>query len=182
MWGKTSTVTYNAPDAIGVPEQQPKYYGEPLVLSDGAPFKDGYVFKGWATSSGGAIALNPGDIYEANTDLTLYAVWAREADLSSLNTAILQFKAKPNDNYTDSSWAAFQAALRAAEVLAEEPAPTQQEVNNVLAALNNAVAGLTKKTTPQPNPVKKIFSTKYDATFLNWILFFVCFGWIWMWF
>jgi len=29
---------------------------------------------------------------------------------------------------------------------------------------------------------KKIFSTKYDATFLNWILFFVCFGWIWMWF
>jgi len=29
---------------------------------------------------------------------------------------------------------------------------------------------------------KKIFPTKYDATFLNWILFFVCFGWIWMWF
>jgi len=33
-------------------------------------------------------------------------------------------------------------------------------------------------------PVQKkyIFSTKYEATFLNWILFFVCFGWIWMWF
>jgi len=29
---------------------------------------------------------------------------------------------------------------------------------------------------------KTIFSTKYEATFLNWILFFVCFGFIWMWF
>jgi len=36
--------------------------------------------------------------------------------------------------------------------------------------------------TADPQPVKKIFSTKYDATFFNWILFFVCFGWIWMWF
>jgi len=29
---------------------------------------------------------------------------------------------------------------------------------------------------------KTIFSTKYEATFLNWILFFLCFGFIWMWF
>jgi len=29
---------------------------------------------------------------------------------------------------------------------------------------------------------KRIFSTRYDSNFLNWILFFVCFGWIWMWF
>ena len=29
---------------------------------------------------------------------------------------------------------------------------------------------------------KRIFSTNYDATPLNWILFFVCFGFIWMWF
>jgi hypothetical protein len=31
-------------------------------------------------------------------------------------------------------------------------------------------------------PAKKIFSTRYDATPINWILFFLCFGWIWMWF
>jgi len=29
---------------------------------------------------------------------------------------------------------------------------------------------------------KTIFGTGRPATFLNWILFFVCFGWIWMWF
>jgi len=34
-------------------------------------------------------------------------------------------------------------------------------------------------TTPPP---KKIFTTKYDSTFWNWLLFIVCFGFIWMWF
>ncbi|MDR1733566.1 MAG: hypothetical protein LBR73_01595 [Oscillospiraceae bacterium] len=29
---------------------------------------------------------------------------------------------------------------------------------------------------------KVIFTTKYEANFWNWVLFFVCFGWIWMWF
>lgn len=32
---------------------------------------------------------------------------------------------------------------------------------------------------PKPNT---IFGTKWEATPLNWILFFVCFGWLWMWF
>jgi hypothetical protein len=29
---------------------------------------------------------------------------------------------------------------------------------------------------------KTIFSTGRESTFLNWFLFIVCFGWIWMWF
>jgi len=37
-------------------------------------------------------------------------------------------------------------------------------------------------TATYKDAAKKIFSTKYDSNFLNWILFFVCFGWIWMWF
>jgi len=32
---------------------------------------------------------------------------------------------------------------------------------------------------PKPNT---IFGTKWKATVLNWILFFLCFGWLWMWF
>jgi len=32
------------------------------------------------------------------------------------------------------------------------------------------------------NFVKTIFSTKYEAKFWNWVLFFLCFGFIWMWF
>jgi len=37
-------------------------------------------------------------------------------------------------------------------------------------------------TATYKDAAKKIFSTKYDSNFLNWILFIVCFGWIWMWF
>jgi predicted porin len=33
-----------------------------------------------------------------------------------------------------------------------------------------------------PPPTNTIFTTKYEATLLNWILFFVFFGWVWMWF
>jgi len=40
----------------------------------------------------------------------------------------------------------------------------------------------TPPSPPQPTPKKYIFSTKYEATFVNWILFFLCFGFIWMWF
>jgi len=39
----------------------------------------------------------------------------------------------------------------------------------------------TQNTTPPP-PIKYIFTTKYEATFINWILFFLLFGFIWMWF
>ena len=39
-----------------------------------------------------------------------------------------------------------------------------------------------QKEQPPPPSVNTIFSTSYEASFLNWILFFICFGWIWMWF
>jgi len=36
--------------------------------------------------------------------------------------------------------------------------------------------------TPIPQPVKYIFSSRYESTPFNWFLFIICFGWIWMWF
>jgi len=36
------------------------------------------------------------------------------------------------------------------------------------------------QTTQQPTPT--IFGTSFEANVLNWILFFVGFGFIWMWF
>ena len=43
-------------------------------------------------------------------------------------------------------------------------------------------AGAVTVTANYKDAPNTIFTTKYKATFLNWILFFVCFGWIWMWF
>jgi len=44
------------------------------------------------------------------------------------------------------------------------------------------VYALTVNRAAPPPPPKKIFSTKYDATIWNWLMFFVLFGFIWMWF
>jgi len=41
---------------------------------------------------------------------------------------------------------------------------------------------VTPPNPPTTNPIKYIFTTKYKATFINWLLFFIGFGWLWMWF
>jgi uncharacterized repeat protein (TIGR02543 family) len=50
----------------------------------------------------------------------------------------------------------------------------------------NTVTPLTPDPKPEPppssDPQKHIFSTKYLSVWYNWILFFLGFGWIWMWF
>ena len=39
------------------------------------PTRTGYTFQGWATSSGGGVAYQPGQGYANDADITLYAVW-----------------------------------------------------------------------------------------------------------
>lgn len=73
---KTSyAVKYNANGGSGAPSQQTKWHGETLTLSSTKPTRNGYVFKGWATSSSGSVAYSAGASYSSNAALTLYAVW-----------------------------------------------------------------------------------------------------------
>lgn len=69
------TVSYNANGGSGAPGNQTKWYGETLTLSSSTPSRTGYIFKGWATSSGGSVSYSPGWKYNGNDALTLYAVW-----------------------------------------------------------------------------------------------------------
>ena len=69
------TVSYNANGGSGAPGDQTKWYGETLTLSGTTPSRTGYIFKGWATSSGGSVAYAAGASYTANSGATLYAVW-----------------------------------------------------------------------------------------------------------
>ena len=69
------SVTYNANGGSGAPGTQTKYYNKTLTLSSTKPTRTGYTFKGWATSSGGSVAYQPGGSYTANSKVTLYAVW-----------------------------------------------------------------------------------------------------------
>ena len=72
---RTFTVSYNANGGTGAPASQTKTYGVNLTLSSTIPTRAGYAFKGWATSSTGAVAYPAGGTYSANSAVTLYAVW-----------------------------------------------------------------------------------------------------------
>lgn len=71
----TYTVSYNANGGSGAPSAQTKRYTTNLTLSSTKPTRTGYNFKGWATSSTGAVAYQPGGTYSNNSAVTLYAVW-----------------------------------------------------------------------------------------------------------
>ena len=72
---RTYTVSYNANGGSGAPASQTKTYGVNLTLSSTIPTRAGYAFKGWATSSTGAVAYPAGGTYSDNSTVTLYAVW-----------------------------------------------------------------------------------------------------------
>lgn len=72
----TYTVSYNANEGTGAPESQTKRYGTDLTLTTSKPKREGYSFMGWATSpSASEVQYHSGDAYQANADVTLYAVW-----------------------------------------------------------------------------------------------------------
>ena len=79
---KTYAVNYDANangDATvnGIPAAQTKTHGEVLPLSDATPTREGYTFKGWATSPTGPVAYQPGGQYLNDAPITLYAVWEK---------------------------------------------------------------------------------------------------------
>ena len=78
---RTYTVSYNANGGTSAPASQTKTYGVNLTLSSAEPIRAGYTFKGWATSSTGAVAYPAGGTYTANSAITLYAVWEVAGDV-----------------------------------------------------------------------------------------------------
>lgn len=77
VWkANTYAVTYNANGGTGAPTAQTKTYGKTLKLSTVKPTRDGYNFKGWATSKTATKATYAaGASYTENAAATLYAVW-----------------------------------------------------------------------------------------------------------
>lgn len=70
------TVTYDGNDAANVPAVQQKIQDQPLVLDAATPQKAGFVFLGWNDDPGAGYGVyRPGDIWERNGNVTLYAVW-----------------------------------------------------------------------------------------------------------
>ena len=81
----TYTLRYNANGGKNAPDPQSQVSEEingkvqsRIVITNAVPSRDGYVFRGWATSPRGSAAFLPGEtVYISDGDVTLYAVWAR---------------------------------------------------------------------------------------------------------
>jgi len=72
----TYTITFNANGGSGAPTSQIKTQGVALTLSSQIPFREGYTFRGWASSSTATAAQwQPGGSYAVDGNATLWAVW-----------------------------------------------------------------------------------------------------------
>ena len=84
---KEYTVLYDANGGSLAPGAQKKIHGVPLTIVNVKADRSGYVFIGWSTApDGAAVEYMPGDVYEADADTTLYAIWCDAA--SAANTAL----------------------------------------------------------------------------------------------
>lgn len=79
------TISYNANGGSGAPGSQTKWHGDNLTLSNTRPSRTGYTFAGWATSSSGSVAYQPGGTYSSNASVTLYAKWTANTYKVSFN-------------------------------------------------------------------------------------------------
>lgn len=75
---KKYKITYDANGGFGAPSSQEKKEGESVTLSTAYPTRDGYTFAGWSTSKNSIDAeYMPGDVYSADSNIVLYAVWIK---------------------------------------------------------------------------------------------------------
>ncbi len=76
VWkANTYTITYNANGGTGSPSSQTKTHGQSINLRDATPTRIGYNFLFWTVTPDGGSCWYPGESYEGNRDLHLYAQW-----------------------------------------------------------------------------------------------------------
>ena len=70
------TIHYSANGGAASPSDGAKAVGQTVTLSTLVPTREGFTFLGWATDRYASTPeYQPGDLYSADADLTLYAVW-----------------------------------------------------------------------------------------------------------
>ncbi|MCI8272580.1 MAG: hypothetical protein HFJ55_00665 [Clostridia bacterium] len=83
------TVTFNPNGGTGGPQTQNKLEGSSLIISTEAPTRTGYVFIGWSENQEATtVSYYGGDIYTKEQNITLYAVWQKEAELDKTKPVI----------------------------------------------------------------------------------------------
>lgn len=81
----TYTIAYNANGGYDAPTNQSKEYGKSVNITTAKPKKINSEFLGWSTTASGEVQYTGGSIYNANANLSLFAVWRRIPIMKSLN-------------------------------------------------------------------------------------------------
>ena len=93
------TVRYDANGGTNAPASQSKIAKQDLMLTSDCPKREGFTFAGWATSRNGSVQYRPGDSFTTDQDVTLYAIWEAENQVS-LTLANDSFTVKPGEQAT----------------------------------------------------------------------------------
>ena len=153
------------------------------ITANAAP--SGQVFDKWTATAGTLANANSATTTftmpagAATVTASYKAATTTPANKTALNNRINEIGSIQKGNYTDASWQAFQNALDNARAVAGNDSATQIQVDAALNALNIAYAGLRENP-----PAKGIFGTnaKWNGAWWHYVLFFIGFGFIWMWF
>ena len=82
----TYTISFNANGGSGAPSGITKKHFTNATLPSDKPYRTGYTFKGWGTSSSTSYAAyQPGSTFYTNANTTLYAVWSAKTYTISYN-------------------------------------------------------------------------------------------------
>ena len=193
---QTYAVNYNANDGINAsgnaPLSQIKTQGVPLTLSSQIPTREGYTFKGWATTSTAVAAqYQPGGIYNADAAATLWAVW--ESNISQPTQYTLTFNTGGGSTIapiTVNAGTAINLPASTKEGFAFKGWATSNgggvtyQAGASYAVNGNATLFAVWEENNQPPPQNGIFGTnpRWYGAWWHYILFFIGFGFIWMWF
>jgi uncharacterized repeat protein (TIGR02543 family) len=169
----TFALTLNANGGTVTPTSVTQATGTTYSLP--TPTRSNYTFTGWTLSGGGTLS---GNTYTFGT---------------SNGTVTAQWTTNPS-NYTvtyntdGGTPTIAPVTVDSGTSITLPAAPTKSRAifkgwsNGSTTLAAGATYIVNGNVTFTAQWAKTIFSTKYEATFLNWILFFVCFGFIWMWF
>jgi len=180
IWAaNTYTVRYNANGGSGTMADSTHTYGTAKLLTANAYTNANATFAGWATAAADAVTYNNShnviNLTAVNGAVVeLYAKW-NVPSKDKLNARIAEVEKLEERKYTAVSWAGLQEKLDAARAVAANANATQKQIDDAKYELDLYV---------QKQLVARsfIFNTKYEATIWNWLLFFIGFGFIWMWF
>ena len=196
VWqANTYSIRYNANSGTGTMANSTHTYDIAKTLTANTFSKPGYTFSGWACDLDGEVAFTNREnvsklTIQNGAVVDLYAVWQPNSPATytvTLNpnggsvtpTSITvtnggTYSALPTptrSGYTFNGW--YTQASGGTKV---NPTDTVNLTGNT-----TLYAHWTQNTQP-PSPIQYIFTTKYEATTMNWILFILLFGWLWMWF